>query len=100
MKPTTVFQIDRLLTMHTLFYWALLHLSSYEHYCRCHCITIYTTTVIVSYFNMLEVIWCVILPDDGGVLTKACRRDRSCTVTYNVCAYVGFVNKTYTYCME
>jgi len=50
---------------------------------------------IVSYFNMFQITWCVILPDDGDVLSKACRRGRSCTVTYNVCAYIGFVNKTH-----
>jgi len=49
---------------------------------------------------MFDIIWCVILPDDGDVLFKACRRDRSCTVTYNVCAYIGCVNKTHSYCTE
>jgi len=43
---------------------------------------------------MFEITWRVILPVDGDVLLKACRRDRSCTVTCNVCAYIGFVNKT------
>lgn len=35
-----------------------------------------------------------VLPDDGEVIAKTCRRDRNCTVIYSVCAYVDFVNTT------
>ena len=44
---------------------------------------------------MFEITWCVTLPDVGDVLFKAYRSYRSYIVTYNVCAYVGFVNKTH-----
>ena len=51
--PTTVLQIDKLLTTYTLFYRVLLCLTSYKHCYRDHCDTRYMTTVIVLYFNML-----------------------------------------------
>jgi hypothetical protein len=34
-------------------------------------------------------------PDDGDVIAEICRRDRNYTVVSTVCAYVGFVSKTY-----
>jgi hypothetical protein len=53
-----------------------------------------TTAVIVSYFNVFQINWCVVFPEDGDVITETCRSDRNCTAMCIVCAYVGFENET------
>jgi hypothetical protein len=55
----------------------------------------YITDVIVSYFNIFSVTWCVIHSDNGDIIAKTCGRLRNCAVIYTVCACVGFVNNKF-----
>jgi len=49
----------------------------------------------VSYLNMFQITWFIILRGDGNAICKMCRRDRDCTVVFVVCACIDFVNKTH-----
>jgi hypothetical protein len=39
-------------------------------------IQMYISTVIVPYFNILYIPWCMIIADDGDLIAETCRRDR------------------------
>ena len=100
MNPTAVFQADRLLTMHTLFDWILLHVTVHKHCCSHHYDTTYITRVTVSYFNVFWPTWCIILSDDGNLITKTYRGHWNCTVVHMLGADDGFVNNTHCHYIE
>jgi hypothetical protein len=43
---------------------------------------------------MLQISWCVIIPDDSDVIAETCRKNGKFTVLYTVYANAGFVSKT------
>jgi len=56
---------------------------------------VYCVKMISAIYLYTFCFHCIVVHDDGDVITEKSRRDRNFSVLCTMCAYVGFVNITH-----